>query len=506
MRNSLKSFILLIIAIGLAFSTAAAQSPDRILKKAGKALGGEKLLRAISSKQLSGKITRLSDGASGQFQLQTLQPNLYTETYDINGFEVSSGYNGKSGWMRDSQTGLRTLTGEAGLSFQAAANYQNNFWLNYKKDKSKIAASAPTIINGNPADAVSITSVKGIVTKISFDRVSGLPVRLEIPQAALTNDYSDYRTIDGILEPFTIVSTIGDERYQIKLDSVIHNAPVAKTVFDFPQFSNEPLPDIPALLKEIQANADIIDKILENYTYTQTNTTREFGKDGVLREKESEAFQVSFYKGREINRLVAKNGKPLAADEQEKEDKKAQNRIEEIDKTIAKKQAQAAKQAAAGQSTDDQNFSVAEILRASNLLNPRRERFRGRDVIVFDFEPNPNFDYKNAKSILKLFGKTAGVMWIDTQDKQVARLEASLADNFKIGGGLLANLKKGASFTLENERINDEVWLPSSADINLSVKVFLVKSININQFIKYGDYHKFKSEVKDSKIDEIKKP
>jgi len=32
-------------------------------------------------------------------------------------------------------------------------------------------------------------------------------------------------------------------------------------------------------------------------------------------------------------------------------------------------------------------------------------------------EPDPAFDYKNAKSVLKFFGKTAGVMWIDEQDE-----------------------------------------------------------------------------------------
>jgi len=142
------------------------------------------------------------------------------------------------------------------------------------------------------------------------------------------------------------------------------------------------------------------------------------------------------------------------------------------------------------------------VLRASRLLNPRRECFRGRDVIVFDFEPNPEFDYKNAKSMLKLFGKMAGVMWIDEKDKQVARLEAYLADSFNIGGGVLAKLKKGASFTMEQERLNDEIWLPSLAVINLSVRVLMVKGIDVNQEIRSFDYRKFSTEVKDAKVGE----
>ena len=108
--------------------------------------------------------------------------------------------------------------------------------------------------------------------------------------------------------------------------------------------------------------------------------------------------------------------------------------------------------------------------------------------------------------MLKFFGKTAGVMWIDEKDKQVARLEASLFDSYKVGGGVLAKLQKGASFTLENERIGDEIWLPSRADINLSIKILLVKGLNINQVVRSYGYRKFETEVKDATVGEDAKP
>ena len=503
----MKKLVVLTVLLLFAFTFASAQSPDKILKNAVKSLGGEKVLRRLSSKQKKGTITRIRDNVNGNFLSQNSQPNFFTETFDVSGFENSVGFNGKSGWRRDSQNGLRTLTGDEGKSLQAEAAYRNNLWLNYKKEKSKISSGGQTQINGKQANIVSLNTAKGVLIKIYFDAASGLPVREEFPQLFLITDYADYRNVNGVQEPFLITSTIDNEKYEIKLDSVVHNSPIAKTVFDFPNFSNEPLPDIPTLLKEIQANQDKIDEILENYTFTQTNIKRELGKDGILRDKESETFQRTFYKGYRINRQIAKNGKPLSADEQAKEDKEAQKKVAEIEKEIAKKEARTIKQNINGTpSEDSQRPSIADILRASNLINPRRERFRGRDVIVFDFEPNPNYNFKNAKDFLKLFGKTAGVMWIDLQDKQVARLEAFLADNYKIGGGLVANLQKGASFTLENERINNEIWLPSLSEINLSVKVFLIKGISLNQLVKYSDYQKFNSEVKDSKVNEIKQP
>src|SRR5215468_4823395 len=50
-------------------SRVAAQSPDSLLKKACKAMGGERALRGITTRAASGAIRRASDGAQGGFQM-----------------------------------------------------------------------------------------------------------------------------------------------------------------------------------------------------------------------------------------------------------------------------------------------------------------------------------------------------------------------------------------------------------------------------------------------------
>lgn len=500
---SIKSFVLLVsIFLTVSFSISA-QSPSKILKQAEKALGGTKALQSVRSVKKNGTITRIADGVSGPISIESSQPNLYHSRYELEGFETESGYNGKSGWQRDSRGGLSTLTGDASLGFQAEAAFRNALWLNYKKEKSKIVSGGKTNIDGKPANVILLNTAKGVVIKLYFDALTNLLVREEI--ASKVFSYSDYRRTGSVMQPFEIELASGTEAFNIKLDDIKINESIAKSEFDFPKTSAEPLPEITTLLKQLQENEDKVDRILDTYSFVQKSIKREIGKDGILRETESETFQLSFYKGNRIRRLIEKNGKQLTNNDQEDADKDAQKRVEEIEKQIAKKEAKEAAQTASGTpSGEGERVSIAEVLRASSLMNPRRERFRGRDVIVFDFEPNPNFDFKNAKSILKFFGKTAGVMWIDEKDQQVARLEAFLFDNYNIGGGVVAKLKKGASFTLEQERINDEIWLPSSADINLSIRVLLVKGIDINQIVKSYDYRKFTTEVKDAKVDEQK--
>jgi hypothetical protein len=501
-------FIISSACVLLLACSAFAQSPAKILKQAEKAMGMSKA-QAAGSVIKTGRIKRLADGAEGKYVYQTSQPNLFNVSFDLAGFETEIGYNGRSGWSRNSRDGLQTLTGRTSVGLQAKALFRNDLWLSYKKNKSKVTFGGRSAVNGRPTNAVILTTQKGVTIKIFFDAVTGLSVRDEINdgEQTETTDYDDYRDVNGRKYAFTNRYTAAGTTYEVRFDDIRTDRLVAGSDFDFPLLSNEPLPDIPTLLREVQANEDKIETMLVSYSFKQKNVHRELGKDGSLRETESETVQLSFYKGNRIRRLIEKNGKPLSTADQADADKDAAKQVDEIEKRLAKKEARLAKQGGKEpEAEESRNISIAEVLRASKLKNARRERFRSRDVIVFDFEPDPAFDMKNAKSMLKFFGKVAGVMWVDPNDKQIVRLEAVLFESFKIGGGVLAKLQKGASFIIEQERVNNEIWLPSQADINLSVRVLLVKGINVNQVVRSYDYRKFETEVKDAKVNDVQKP
>jgi len=133
-------------------------------------------------------------------------------------------------------------------------------------------------------------------------------------------------------------------------------------------------------------------------------------------------------------------------------------------------------------------------------VNPRHERFRGEDVLVFDFEPNP--EYKSRSLVESIVQKLAGVVWIDEKAHQVARIEAYFVGDAKIGGGLLANLQKGSSFIDEQAFINNEVWLPTYQEAHIGARFLLVKGIKVNEVTRYSDYKRFNVET----LNTISKP
>ncbi|MCY7345621.1 MAG: hypothetical protein LH614_05305 [Pyrinomonadaceae bacterium] len=456
------------------------------MKKAAKASGFEKDLRNVQSWQLKGKIVRLSDGTNGDFQAEVQQPNLYRDTINFKNAEISRSFNGKSTWMRDSRDGLRTLTGEASEDLKAEAFFRANRWLKYKEEKSIISSSGKYNLFGKQVDTVILTTAKNVKIKLYFDSVSGLLIREEIPfgDKMRVFDYGNFRVINGVQEPFTIKMSEGNERFEIQVEQILHNVPINRATFDFPSNPNERLPDIRAFLEEVKANQDEVDKTLENYSYVEEITDREFDKNGNLRITKVETFEVSNFKGKLISRLIARNGKPLSDKNQEKQDQDVQKEVEKMERN---------------QDIKNQEPSIAEILRASNLVNPRRERFKGREVIVFDFEPNPNLTLPPKADDLQLFSKLLGTVWIDEKDKQVARIEAKLNENIKIGGVVVV-IKKGAYLVSEQARFDDEVWLPSVSDVNISIRILLVQNIKINQVSKYTNYKKFTTEVQNYEV------
>jgi hypothetical protein len=482
---------------------AVAQSPSKIISQANKALGGEKLLKSVASWRQTGTIRRLSDGASGKYSTFAAGGTLYGGMFDLNGFEFAVGYNGKSGWMRNSKDGLRTLTGNHAREFQAEALYRNNRWLRAKDEKAKLTSGGTSNIDGKPVNVVVMTTAKAIKLRLSFDTTSGLLIREELPWngGVKTFDYSDYRAVNGIRTPFAIRVTGDGDAFDVKLDEVKYNETIAKSLFDFPVVSNEPLPDIAGLLAEIRANTEKLDALIENYGFTETRIDRDVDRNGNFIEKNSETRALSFYKGYRISRLIEKNGKPLSENDQAKEDKDAAKQVSEIEKKIAEKAKREQINVTKSKPEDaERRITLADALRNSLLVNPRRERFGGRDVIVFDYEPNPASKPKTRTE--QIFALCTGAVWVDATSKQVVRLDAELT---KSVGNFIGKAKRGASFTLENELVNNEIWLPSRADVNFQIKI-LFAGFNINNLIKYGNYRRFETEVKGATVGDEKKP
>ena len=81
------------------------------------------------------------------------------------------------------------------------------------------------------------------------------------------------------------------------------------------------------------------------------------------------------------------------------------------------------------------------------------------------------------------------------------RMEARLAEGFKVGGGLVVSLRPGAAMVMEQTRMEDGVWLPHLAHFNLSIRVLLFGGGDINKTYEWSDYKHFKGNVDSYKLE-----
>ena len=253
-----------------------------------------------------------------------------------------------------------------------------------------------------------------------------------------------------------------------------------------PQQDERPLPDIPALLRDIRKNQHAIEEIRKLYTCHLSEEEDKLDSDGQVKSRSVKDYDV-FYIGEEQARhLLAKDGKPLDAGEKKKEDERFNKQFDELKKKQAELASDPKKRA---KKEEENEAQISDFLRAEQFTNPRRESFRGQEVIAFDFAGNP--DYKPAKRIDRIIQKLSGVMWVDEQAREIVRLEARFVESVNVGGGILGSLHKGSNFVFEQEKINGEVWLPSYAEVHLSARIVFVK-LKRSGTDRYSDYRKFR--------------
>jgi len=493
MRTRLLSILIALMLTGGTYP-APAQDAGKIVEQYVKAAGGARLLARIQTLTLEGTFTS-DDGKMGTYTLDTKLPNRYYSELMAGEKNVIEAYNGKSAWHQNAAGELGTLVGPEGMQLEAAAQYYNSRLVNPKKSKITLAFVGHAQVRGRDAMQVEITTATGVKRQVFFDPQTRLIVKEAATVGGVEEEilYDEYRTVDGVKLPHKVELHRGDDKYDISVTRAAINGAVGERVFDFPVKSQVKLPDLKALFKEIDDNQKAIDKIKENYAGSQSEEETEFEGDGRVKKRESNEYTFFYLNGNEITTVVKKDGKPLSEAEQKKENEKTQKRIAELQKRETKKEAKAEKAKEEGKSDEKDEPGIEIFLRACQFVNPRRERFRGQDVLVFDFEPNPEF--KAHKMVEKIVQKLAGVVWIDEKAHDVARLEAYFTGDMKIAGGLLANLQKGTSFVFEQAFVNNEVWLPTYMEAHVGVRFLLVKGIKASVVTRYWDYKKFNVET-----------
>jgi hypothetical protein len=474
----------------------------RIISQYVKAAGGSRVLSRVRAISLQGTVAPSGDSPAGSFTLDTKSPNRYYSELILGNQRFILAFNGKSAWHLDETSAPATMLGPDSQEMLVEAQIGSLHLLDWKKNALAASFLGHATVQGKEALQVQLSSPFGAKRDLFFDPETHLLVEDSGTLEGLADDifYSGYSAESGVQIPHRLEIHRGAETFAVTITSAEVNGVIGERVFDLPLSSQVKLPDLKALFKEIDEHQKAIDKLQQQYAGTEVEEEVEYGSGDKVKSRKVTESKFFHYDGEEISIVLSRDGKPLSGAEEKVENDNARKGVEEIRKRHAEEEVKKEKDKAEGRkssdqdadndsSDDDDQVGIETFLRVEEFVNPRRERFRGRDVLVFDFEANP--EYRPRNWIEKIVRTLAGTIWIDEKDLDVVRLEAFFAKDARILGGLLASVHRGTAFVFEQEYVNNEVWLPTYEEAYFGARVLLLMGFRGSDTTRYSNYSKF---------------
>lgn len=239
------------------------------------------------------------------------------------------------------------------------------------------------------------------------------------------------------------------------------------------------------------------EKRLRDYTYVEREEEHRLDGSGNVKKTETQTREVLEVYGEQVERLVAKDDKPLSAGEAKKEEEKIQKVIDKYkNESESGRRKRLDKEEKERQ--EERKF-VLEIADAFTFRLVGSETLAGRDTWVIEGEPRAGYQPKERST--KIVSKFKGRVWIDKADLQWVKLDITAIDSISVGW-FLARIRKGMHIVAEQTKINDEVWLPKHVAVRVDVRLALVKSYDEDVDETFRDYKKFRTASKITAVGE----
>ena len=512
--SNTRRFLVVIAFVIAALPHAALAQPkklpsvERIVENYLKAIGGKKAARAVKDATYDWTI-QLNGQPIGTARTQRKAPAAERWELTFGNGQIVTATNERSAWEIGLDNKPRTLTALEAATAKLRASLDSSHLIDFKKANILARVLSLGDLGSEPAYIVEFSMRSGARVQYYFGVKTGLLTKVTSDTKKTRIVFEDYRrpqnqastTVQAgtqLIEPHRLRMTLdGSGELTLILQAVKYNSGIADNVFD-PPAASEKL-DIAELWREVNRNQDELDKRVAEYAFTQTETDRTIDGKGQLKKQTVKVYEVYPVLNREsVKKLISENGVPLSPERAAKEDRRVLEEFEKAERDREKDEKKVAQRRAEREKKEKEGTEISPFLKVCEFVSPRREQWEGRDTIVFDFRPKAGFRPQNREE--SLIAKLVGVVWIDPVDKQIIRLEARLAEAFKIAGGLVASLKPGAAVVIEQTRVAQGLWLPRFAHVNLSFKVLLFGGGDYNQTVEWKDYKHFSGDVKDYKV------
>jgi hypothetical protein len=270
--------------------------------------------------------------------------------------------------------------------------------------------------------------------------------------------------------------------------------------------------DIAELVREVENNGAAMHKQMREYTYLLKKTRRILNEHGKASAVHIQGFEAYPVRGEHVLIQLTRNGAPLPPWAVEAERRRAGERLEKLEEEEKQddgdKRRRPEGYVGAGVYGRAQgkpvslSIDLSALLHSSEFYSPQFERVGNRDMIVLSFRSRPGINLPRNKSFVS---KLVGSIWIDSEDKVIARLEGWPAPEFIKKDDAQAPSHAEARLIYQQIKLPDGMWFPNLIRVNSAGDGSLFDGLNWDVMFEFSDYKRFSTTVLEVKIQDPKK-
>ena len=219
--------------------TGSLLSVDELLARYIEAMGGEKAIRAVTSRVIKGTVDVPGVSRGGSFESYLQGPNKAMSIIQAHPFGmIKVGYNGRGGWSQ-TVAGVRPVKVPAELgSLQRDADLYAV--LRLKNNYVKVSAPGMSEIGYRQVYVLDLQPAAGAMERVYLDAKTFLPVRINT-QRKVGNTLEpveiyldEWKAVDGVQYPFSFSQRFAKLTLSFTVKEITHNVAVDAGLFEPP--------------------------------------------------------------------------------------------------------------------------------------------------------------------------------------------------------------------------------------------------------------------------------
>ncbi|HLY62744.1 MAG TPA: hypothetical protein VKV95_18525 [Terriglobia bacterium] len=246
----------------------------------------------------------------------------------------------------------------------------------------------------------------------------------------------------------------------------------------FPAASGPTLPKADELVEKFVARShqEERENLDDKYGYIERRLHDELDKNGTVREHSDETFQIVLLENHSFPRLIAKDGKPLVADEQRKQAEREKKFLDEQHKK------------AAGPAKDDRDSLKLDkqFLGHFRFDVVGQEDLNGRPSYVITVIPRAG-DLPVRNNSEKIITHMQGKVWVDEQDYSLVKCDLHLTEPTSFYG-ILGSVRQ-VDLLLQRRWVESKVWMMENLIFAIDARK-LFTPIRVRQHSEFSDFKK----------------